>query len=194
MKNLTEMDSLPHLRNLTEISVLIDRMEDKGEVDDGGKRLAAILPEVVAVLEQHREIARDAATRQKLYSISAATIDRVLAPEHRRFALRGRAGSKPGTLLKHQIPIRTFGVWNQAQPGFVEIDLVGHAGGDACGDFCQTLDVTDVSSGWTESAAVINKAQVWVFEALKDIRARLPFPLPDIDSDNGSEFDSPFPV
>ena len=153
-----------------------------------GKRLAAILPEVVAVLERHREIALKAATRQKLVSIGAATIDRLLAPERRKFALRGRAGTKPGTLLKHQIAIRTFAEWNQATPGFMEIDLVGHDGGDASGDFCQTLDATDVASGWTETQAVINKAQVWVFDALKDIRARLPFPLLGIDSDNGSEF------
>jgi hypothetical protein len=153
-----------------------------------GKRLAAIIPEVVPVLERHREIALDAATRQKLFSISPATIDRLLAPERRKFTFRGRAGTKPGTLLKRQIPIRTFAEWNEARPGFVEIDLVGHDGGDACGDFCQTLNVTDVASAWTENAAVINKAQVWVFEALKDIRVRLPFPLLGIDSDNGSEF------
>lgn len=153
-----------------------------------GKRLAAIIPEVIPVLERHHEIALDAATRQKLLSISPATIDRVLTPERRKFVLRGRAGTKPGTLLKRQIPIRTFAEWNEARPGFVEIDLVGHDGGDASGDFCQTLNVTDVASAWTENAAVINKAQVWVFEALKDIRARLPFPLLGIDSDNGSEF------
>ena len=153
-----------------------------------GKRLKAMLPEVIAVLEQHHEIALEAATRQKLLAISPATIDRLLAPERRRFALRGRSGTKPGTLLKHQIPIRTFAEWKDTQPGFVEIDLVGHDGGEASGDFCQTLDVTDVASAWTETEAVINKAQVWVFEALKHIRARLPFPLLGIDSDNGSEF------
>ena len=153
-----------------------------------GKRLAAIIAEVVPVLERHHEITLDAVTRQKLFSISPATIDRLLAPERRKFSLHGRAGTKPGTLLKHQIPIRTFAEWNEAEPGFVEIDLVGHDGGDASGDFCQTLDATDVASGWTETAAVINKAQVWVFDALKDIRARLPFPLRGIDSDNGSEF------
>jgi len=153
-----------------------------------GKRLKAILPEVIPVLEKHHEIALQAATRQKLLSISPATVDRLLAPERRKFALRGRSGTKPGTLLKHQIPIRTFAEWNDTQPGFVEIDLVGHDGGEACGDFCQTLDVTDVASGWTETEAVINKAQVWVFEALKNIRARLPFSLRGIDSDNGSEF------
>jgi len=153
-----------------------------------GKRLKAIIPEVIEVLEKHHEIALNAATRQKLGAISAATIDRLLAPERRKFALRARSGTKPGTLLKHQIPIRTFAEWNDTRPGFVEIDLVGHDGGDACGDFCQTLDVTDVASEWTETEAVINKAQVWVFEALKAIRARLPFPLLGIDSDNGSEF------
>lgn len=153
-----------------------------------GKRLVAILPEIIPILEKHGEIALDAVARKKLLSISAATIDRLLAPERRKWELRGRSGTKPGTLLKHQIPIRTFADWNEKQAGFVEIDLVGHDGGDASGDYCQTLDVTDVASTWTETEAVINKAQVWVFDALKSIRTRLPFPLLGIDSDNGSEF------
>ena len=153
-----------------------------------GKRLAAVLPEMVAVLERHGELQLAPDTRQKLCAISAASIDRLLAAERRRLNVRGRSGTKPGTLLKHQIPIRTFAEWDQTQPGFVEIDLVGHDGGLAQGDFCQTLDVTDVASGWTETEAVLNKAQVWVFAALQDIRARLPFALKGIDSDNGSEF------
>lgn len=153
-----------------------------------GKRLAAILPEVIPILEKHQEIVLDTVTRKKLLSISAASIDRLLAPERRKWALRGRSGTKPGTLLKHQIPIRTFADWNEKQAGFVEIDLVGHDGGDGSGDYCQSLDVTDVASCWTETEAVINKAQVWVFDALQSIRVRLPFPLLGIDSDNGSEF------
>lgn len=153
-----------------------------------GKRLAAVLPETIAVLERHGELQLDAATRQKLGAISAASIDRLLAAERRRLNVRGRSGTKPGTLLKHQIPVRTFAEWDQTQPGFVEIDLVAHDGGFAQGDYCQTLDVTDVASGWTETQAVINKAQVWVFEALQLIRGRLPFALKGIDSDNGSEF------
>ncbi len=153
-----------------------------------GKRLAAVLPEIIAVLERHGELQLDPATRQKLCAISAASIDRLLAPERRRLNVRGRSGTKPGTLLKHQIPVRTFAEWDQTQPGFVEIDLVGHDGGFAQGDFCQTLDVTDVASGWTETQAVINTAQVWVFAALQRIRGRLPFALKGIDSDNGSEF------
>src|ERR1700736_4834898 len=153
-----------------------------------GKRLAPVLPEMVAVLERHGELQLDSATRQKLGAISAASIDRLLAPERRRLNVRGRSGTKPGTLLKHQIPVRTFAEWDQTQPGFVEIDLIAHDGGFAQGDYCQTLDVTDVASGWTETQAVINKAQVWVFEALQLIRGRLPFALQGIDSDNGSEF------
>ncbi len=153
-----------------------------------GKRLVAILAEIIPILEKHREIVLDAVTRKKLLQISASSIDRLLAAERRKWMLRGRSGTKPGTLLKHQIPIRTFADWNEKQVGFVEIDLVGHDGGDAGGDYCQTLDVTDVASTWTETEAVINKAQVWVFDALKSIRTRLPFPLLGIDSDNGSEF------
>ncbi len=153
-----------------------------------GKRLVAILPEVIPALERHQEIVLDGDTREKLLSVSAATIDRLLAPERKKYALRGRSGTKPGTLLKYQIPIRTFAEWNEKRVGFMEMDLVGHDGGDGSGDFCQTLDMTDVASGWTETEAVANKAQVWVFEALQSIRSRLPFGLLGVDSDNGAEF------
>jgi hypothetical protein len=81
-----------------------------------------------------------------------------------------------------------FSDWDEACPGFVEIDLVGHEGGIGRGDYAQTLDVTDVCSGWTELAAVRNKAQIWVFQALEKIRGRLPFALLGLDSDNGGEF------
>lgn len=153
-----------------------------------GKRLAAALPEMVAVLERHREISIDEQVREKLLRISSATIDRLLAGERSKYNLKGRSLTKPGTLLKSQIPVRTFCEWNEKRPGFVEIDLVGHDGGEGAGDFMQTLDVTDVYSGWTETRAVKNKAQVWVFEAIEQVRRQLPFALLGIDSDNGSEF------
>lgn len=153
-----------------------------------GKRLVAIMPELVAKLEQFGELRLSPLTKEKLLRISAATVDRVLQPERRKQQLRRRSHTKPGTLLKHQIPIRTFAEWNEQQPGFAEIDLVAHDGGLALGDFCQTLDLTDIFTGWTETEAVPNKAQVWVFEAIQTIRARLPFPLLGLDSDNGSEF------
>lgn len=153
-----------------------------------GKRLAPYLSEAIPVLERCKEIELDPEVREKLLEISAATLDRLLAPVKREYQLKARSNTKPGTLLKHQIPIRTFSEWDEAQPGFVEVDLVAHNGGDPRGDFMHTLDVTDVCTQWTETQAVKNKAQVWVFEALLDIREKMPFPLLGIDSDNGSEF------
>jgi hypothetical protein len=153
-----------------------------------GKRLVAVLSELVPILERHGELAVTPEVRCKLLAISASTIDRLLAGERQRLRLRGRSGTKPGSLLRNQIPIRTFSEWDQSQPGFVEIDLVSHEGGVALGEYCYTLDATDVASGWTETQAVPNKAQDAVFAALKQIRGRLPFPLKGIDSDNGSEF------
>jgi hypothetical protein len=153
-----------------------------------GKRLAPILKEVVRRLERFREIRLSDEVRQKLFRISPASIDRLLAKERRRYQIKGRSNTKPGTLLKHQIPIRTFSDWDEQKPGFVEIDLVGHDGGDNHGEFAQTLDVTDICTTWTETEAVRNKAQKWVFDALKDIRQRMPFPLLGIDSDSGGEF------
>jgi len=153
-----------------------------------GKRLVAIMPEVIRRLEYFGELKIEPEVRAKLLRISAASIDRLLRTERRKHELRGRGGTKPGTLLKKQIPLRTFSEWNEQRPGFVEIDLVGHDGGLLQGEYLQTLDMTDIYSGWTEVQAVQNKAQVWVFAALKELRARLPFPLRGIDSDNGSEF------
>jgi len=153
-----------------------------------GKRLTPYLPEIIPVLERCGELSLTAEVRQQLMTISAATIDRLLAPVRKRYQLRPRTTTKPGTLLKHQIPIRTFSQWDEARPGFVEVDLVSHDGGIPGPDVIQTLDLTDVSSGWTETQAVKNKAQVWVFAALQQIQARLPFALLGLDSDNGSEF------
>ena len=153
-----------------------------------GKRLQPALAELLAVLERHNELSCDAPTKAKLLKISAATIDRLLRPERRKYELRSRSRTRPGTLLKHQIPIRTFSDWDEQRPGFAEIDLVGHDGGHAVGDYCQTLDLTDIATTWTETMAVKNKAQVWVFAALKKLRKNLPFPLLGLDSDNGGEF------
>jgi hypothetical protein len=101
---------------------------------------------------------------------------------------RGRSHTKPGTLLKSQIPIRTWAEWDDAVPGFVEIDPVGHEGGNNAGEFCFTLTVTDIATGWTVNRSVRNKAAKWVFEALEHVTAVFPFPIIGIDSDNGSEF------
>jgi hypothetical protein len=153
-----------------------------------GKRLQPALKDVLEQLERNGELQVTSEVRKKLLGISAATIDRLLAEERKKLMLKGRSRTRRGTLLKNQIPIRTFSDWNEKQPGFVELDLVAHDGGSSSGDFCQTLDVTDICTGWTETEGVRNKAQVWVFEALKRIRSRLPFQLLGIDSDNGGEF------
>lgn len=153
-----------------------------------GKRLAPYLSEIIPVLEEFRELNIDDEVKKKLFQISPATIDRLLVSERRKFQLKRRSTTKPGTLLKHQIPIRTFSDWDEKRPGFVEVDLVSHDGGNTRGDYCQTLDLTDVCTTWTETKAVKNKAQRWVFEALKEIKAKVPFPILGIDSDNGGEF------
>ena len=153
-----------------------------------GKRLVRAIPAALESLERHGEMELTEETRGKLLRMSASTIDRLLKPEKEKYRLRGRSGTKPGSLLKSQIPVRTFAEWDEKKAGFVEIDLVGHQGGSSQGDFLQTLDVTDIHTGWSEQRAVPNKAQKWVFEAILEVRGRLPFPLLGIDSDNGSEF------
>lgn len=153
-----------------------------------GKRLAAVLPEVVPRLVEWGELEVEREVCEKLLRASASTLDRLLAPERRKYTLKSRSRTKPGTLLKHQIPVRTFSQWDDTCAGFLEVDLVGHDGGSTAGDYCQTLDATDVATGWSEQVAVRNKAQRHVFEALRQVRQRLPFELRGLDSDNGSEF------
>jgi len=153
-----------------------------------GKRLAPVLGEMVERLLRHNELRCDAARRKKLARMSAATIDRLLRPERQKYQLKGRSHTRPGTLLKHQIPMRTFNEWDEAQPGFLEIDLVGHDGGVIDSHHAFTLNATDIASGWNSSTALKNKAQVWSLAGVQKIQAKLPFPLLGIDSDNGSEF------
>jgi len=154
-----------------------------------GKRLQPFLPDLVARLEHFREITLQGAVRARLLAMSAASIDRFLAAERRRLEIKGRSGTQPGTLFKHQILVRTWAEWEDAtQPGFLEIDLVSHDGGAARGEFAWTLDMVDILTRWTETAALPNKARKWVVEALDAHRSDFPFVLRGIDSDNGSEF------
>jgi hypothetical protein len=152
------------------------------------KRLAAALPEVVPRLVAQRELKASKAVQRLLGQISPATIDRLLQDERNKHTLRGRHHTKPGTLLKHQVPVRTFADWEEARPGFFEMDLVGHDGGVGSGEFCFTLDMTDVATGWSEQRAVLGKAQTRVFDALHHLRGQIPFAVLGLDSDNGSEF------
>jgi transposase InsO family protein len=153
-----------------------------------GKRLAPMLASIVPLLRRDGEITMSDAEAALLVSMSAASIDRHLAPERAKLSPRGRSHTKPGTLLKSQIPIRTWAEWSENVPGFVEIDLVGHEGGNSSGEFCFTLTVTDVFTAWTINRSVKNKAAIWVFEAIEYVIGQFPFPILGIDSDNGSEF------
>ncbi len=154
-----------------------------------GKRLAPFMAEAVEKLKKHKELKTTNEVDKKLTTISASTIDRLLKKEKSKFRLgKGKSGTKPGTLLKNQIPIRTFADWDDAVPGFTECDLVGHDGGNNSGDFIQSLNFVDIATCWDSTAACKNKAQVHVFKALKAIIARFPFDVAGIDSDNGSEF------
>ena len=153
-----------------------------------GKRLAPMLGELVPLLRRHGELDIDDGTAELLVSMSAATIDRRLAGAKSRLAIRGRSHTKPGSLLKSRIPMRTWAEHDENTPGFVEIDLVGHEGGNPRGEFCFTLTVTDIATGWTENRTVRNKAQKHVVAAITDVVQHLPFPIRGIDSDNGSEF------
>ena len=153
----------------------------------GSKRLRAAMDVELAQLYQHKQLRVTRRCYQHLQIVSPASMDRFRL-DSPRLSRRHRGGTKPGTLLKQQIPIRTFADWDDQRPGFEEVDLVQHDGGNPSGFFACTLNVTDVCTGWTEVRAVPNKAQKHVFAALQQVRRDLPFELLGIDSDNGGEF------
>src|SRR5512142_169509 len=153
-----------------------------------GKRLAPMLAELVPLLRHHHELDIDDEVAAALIGMSAATIDRRLVVAKSRLLPRGRSHTKPGSMLKSRIAMRTWAEHDEDVPGFVEVDLVGHEGGNPAGRFCFTLTVTDIATGWTDNRTVIGKAQTQVLAALSDVVEHLPFPVKGIDSDNGSEF------
>jgi hypothetical protein len=130
-------------------------------------------------------IAREA--RERLETISAATIDRLLAPVRSLHTKRGLATTKPGSLLKKHIPIKT-NQWDEHIPGFLEADTVAHCGSSMAGTFVYTLNTVDIATNWTEQRALWGKGEHGTLEALTSIEAALPFRLRGFDSDNGSEF------
>jgi hypothetical protein len=148
-------------------------------------RLKAILPLWLPWVVARFDI--DADLESQLSSISPRTIDRVLR-EHKDKIKRGRFGrTKPGTLLKHHIPIKTDN-WDVSEPGYAEIDCVAHCGNFAFGDFANSVNLTDIHTAWTETRAVLGKAQQRVSAVIDEIREALPFLLLGLDCDNGSEF------
>jgi hypothetical protein len=151
------------------------------------KRLQPYLPEAIRVLERCQEIELSEDTKELLLKISSASIDRCLRPI-RNQTPHGLSTTKPGSLLKNLIPVRTFTEWDDERPGFLEIDLVTHCGNTTEGQFLCTLTCTDLCTGWTEVTGLLHRSQEAVSAALRRMRQRLPFPLLGIDSDNGGEF------
>ncbi len=152
------------------------------------KRLHPFLPEWIRKLEECGEISLTQEVKAQLLSMSRSTIDRRLQPARIKEKRRGLSTTKPGTLLKRQIPVRIYTPWDEQQPGFLEIDLVAHCGETTAGNYLNTLTATDLATGWTECLALPNKTQTATFLAIKNLQERLPFPLLGLDSDNGSEF------
>lgn len=153
-----------------------------------GKRLVGMIPAYVDTLTRDKELFLSLSERELLLEISAATIDRLLKGERKKVFGRGKTTTKPGTLLKHQIPIHVFTRWSDRKPGFGEIDLVAHCGVSVKGHFAYTLDFIDLDTNWNECVAFLGKGEHAAMGGVQTIRGRLPFPLLGIDSDNGEEF------
>jgi hypothetical protein len=149
------------------------------------QRLKAALPQWLPWIKRHFEV--NAELEKELLAISARQMDRRLFPHKRTVKRRLYGTTRPGSLLKHMIPIKTDH-WEVTLPGYLEIDLVSHSGAAAAGEFIYTLDCVDIATGWVERQAVMGKGQLGIVAALREIEQRLPFPLCGIDSDNGSEF------
>jgi hypothetical protein len=153
-----------------------------------GKRLQPFLPHLLGSLKRFKRIKVTKEEEALLLKMSAATIDRMLAPARQGLNPKGRTTTKPGTLLKHKIPIRTFADWDDDRLGFLEADLVAHCGETTSGEYINTLDMTDVATGWTVCAAFMGRSERYCVEAFKEATSGLPFPVLGIDSDNDSVF------
>jgi hypothetical protein len=154
----------------------------------GAHRLHPFVPDLLERLAAFGALVLAPALAQRLRHASPATLKRLLAPAQATRPRRGATTTRPGTWLKHQIPIRTFAEWDDARPGFLEIDLVAHCGTSTEGFYLHTLCAVDIATCWVELDAVWGKGQVRVGGAVQHVQARLPIPLRGLDSDNGSEF------
>lgn len=150
------------------------------------KRLKAILPLwLPAYAKEFGDLSLDVVLA--LRKISAPTIDRLLKESRVKYRGRGRTTTKPGTLLRKQIPIKT-NQWDESRPGFLEADTIAHCGESLLGDFVYTVNFVDIATGWSEQRAVWGKGETGVLKQIQDVEDSLPFPLLGFDCDNGSEF------
>lgn len=169
---------------------VVEELKGLWEVSDRlcSKRLHPFLPELIKVLRRCGESQINSEVEAKLCRMSPATIDRRLRGWRQRGGRRSFSTTKPGSILRSAIPIRTFADWQEDRPGFVEVDLVAHCGESLEGFHLYTLMAVDVATGWTEFVGVWGKGEQRVGTAVHQVRQRLPFPLLGIDSDNGGEF------
>lgn len=153
-----------------------------------GKRLVAMLPDLLPVLVRRQRIRNDEEVYEKLIRISAATVDRMLREERKKRRLKGNTHTKPSSILKSQIPILISSELNRTVAGHYQIDLVGHDGGNPNGHFAFTLNAVELSSGWIEPQILLNKAHRWAKEAIGRINTISPVPILSFHSDNDSSF------
>jgi len=152
------------------------------------ERLQPFLPDLVMLLKRHGQIDLDPATERLLVTASTSTVERNLVPLRRGLVARRMSQTKPGALLRRQIPV-VVGKWKELdEPGYLEIDLVSHSGEVAAGDWIWTLTATDICTGWTERVPTLGRGQATVLAALRQVRAQIPFPMLGLHPDNGSEF------
>jgi hypothetical protein len=151
-----------------------------------GKRLRALLPILLPALERNQHLKLDDPMRQKILAMSASTIDRLLRVP--RSATRLKKSRRAMPAARRRVPVRTFADWNEPPPGSMEMDLVAHCGDANRGSYVNSLVLTDIASGWTESAPLVVRESGLVVETLERIRQGLPFALRALDVDNGSEF------
>jgi len=172
----------PHYDDPLILEVLIDIW--KATNLPCAKRLKAIVP---LWLPFYDKFILPDDIQQKLKKISAATIDRLMAPSRARCNKIGFATTKPGAIIKKHIPIKT-NQWDEQVPGFLEADTVAHCGNSAAGSFVLTVNCVDIATGWIEQRAVWGKGETGVKKAMESIEEALPFPILGFDCDNGSEF------
>lgn len=151
------------------------------------KRLKVAIKDWLPFYEKHFPNHLSYVQKELLLKISHSTIDRLLKKFRKKSRKFGLSSTKPGSLLKKQIPIKT-NQWDESVPGFIEADTVAHCGTSASGQYCYSIQVVDIATGWTECRATWGKGEIGVFVALKDIEMALPFKILGFDSDNGSEF------
>ena len=180
-----------HIRNRErKYDGYVEEVVEKIYTTLGGIGARRIHPLVEIILEKgikFGHIKIDPITEMKVLAMSKSTLDRMVSRVQARNTIKGISTTRPGVFLKNEIPLRV-GVWEETDPGFLEIDCVAHCGDNAAGMFISTLNSTDIATAWFEAEPVLGKAQERTLDGVENIKSRLPFTLAGVDSDNGSEF------